>query len=78
MYSSSGAWYGLGAGCLICPRGAVHTRLSCIPRKGCAPGSGGLCRPLAQQGDNAVKDGYGDDEDAYERLVCVLHFQMDF
>jgi hypothetical protein len=34
--------------------------------------------PLAQHGDNAVKDGYGDDEDAYERLVCVLHFQMDF
>jgi hypothetical protein len=28
---------------------------------------------LAKHGDNAVEDGYGDDEDADERFVCVLH-----
>ena len=33
---------------------------------------------LAKHGDNAVEDGYGDDEDADERLVCVLHILSIF
>ena len=33
---------------------------------------------LAQHGDHAVEDGYGDDEDADERLVCVLHDKSIF
>jgi hypothetical protein len=33
---------------------------------------------LAQHGDHAVEDGYGDDEDADEWLVCVLHTTIDF
>jgi hypothetical protein len=28
---------------------------------------------LAQYGDNAIEEGYGDDENADKRLVCVLH-----
>ncbi len=28
---------------------------------------------LAEHGDNAVEDGYSDDEDADKGLVCVLH-----
>lgn len=39
------------------------------------PGGRGLF--LAQHGDHAVEDGYGDDEDADEWLVCVLH-TIDF
>jgi hypothetical protein len=35
-------------------------------------------RALAKHGDNAVEDGYGDDEDADERLVCVLHYKSIF
>jgi hypothetical protein len=35
-------------------------------------------RALAKHGDNAVEDGYGDDEDADERLVCVLHDKYIF
>jgi hypothetical protein len=35
-------------------------------------------RALAKHGDNAVEDGYGDDEDADERLVCVLHCKSIF
>ena len=33
---------------------------------------------LAEHGDDAVEDGYGDDEDADERLVCVLHYKSIF
>ena len=33
---------------------------------------------LAEHGDNAVEDGYGDDEEADERLVCVLHILSIF
>jgi hypothetical protein len=48
------------------------------------PGEDGACynqevaRGLAKHGDNAVEDGYGDDEDANERLVCVLHYKSIF
>ena len=28
---------------------------------------------LAEQGDDPIEDGYGDDEDADEWLVCVFH-----
>ncbi len=32
----------------------------------------------AQHGNDAIEDGYGDDQDADKRLVCVLHIQLIF